>query len=220
LRSLAAARLAALVARETDGLVWQSALAALEHDPNGPAIELAYVGLGHAEAEVRRHACLNLAAHPDPRHVPVLAAALDDPSSPVVFAAVQALAAIGRLDDPAPLRRLIATPNELLRVEVAAALCRIGDPSGVEALRRLAYSLDPAIRRRAAIRMGELADPRFVPILVELLDDRLSVRQAALESLPQASRQSIAQPDDLSPVDINEQVRRWKRWYEQSRWKQ
>ena len=158
---LAVARLAGMMAEESDALVWRSVLMAVAADASEPAIRLAYTAIGNPAPEVRRRACENLAARPSPRHVKVLLPALADPSEPVARAAIAALVAGGRLDDTRPLRQLLATPNEPLRVEAAAALARFGDPAGVEALGRLAYSRDVAVRQQVAQAMGDLADPRF-----------------------------------------------------------
>jgi HEAT repeat protein len=218
LTRLAASRLVTLMLHEQDSLMWQSALIALERDQSEPAMELAYAAASHPAAEVRRRACLNLAAHPDPRHARVLLPALEDSSEPVVLAAVQAIGQLGRLPDTTALRKMIGTPNESLRVEVAGALARLSDPQGYDVLQRLAYTSDPAIRRRAAYLMGEAADERFVPILIQMLDDqRTNVRQAALESLPKVAGQEPARSDTAVSLDTNEQVRRWKAWYEQHR---
>lgn len=212
---LGAARLASLVVRQQDTLVWLAALTALESDPSESAMGLAYAGLSHPESEVRRRACLNLAAHPDPRHERALVPVLDDTSEPVVLAAVQAIGQLGRMSDATPLKKMIAVPNETVRVEVAGALARWGDPQGCEALERQAYSSDFTVRHRAAVLMGEAADARFVPTLMQMLgDSRMNVRQAALESLPKTASQNPARSDTATALDSNEQIRRWKAWYE------
>ena len=85
------------------------------------------------------------------------------------------------------------------------------------------------------MRMGELPDAGFVSTLVVLLDDRESVRHAALESLPKVVGRDVSQDGEppLSPAGTSdlsgaatrpaaflsptpssdEQVRRWKQWY-------
>ena len=93
-------------------------------------MRVAYAGVSHPAPEVRRRACLHLAAHPDPRHAVVLLPALNDSSPSVAAAAVTALGMTGRLDDTAPLRRLMTQPDLWLRLEVATALLRLHDPAG------------------------------------------------------------------------------------------
>ena len=217
LRRLAGERLACLVMRETDQLVWQSVLAAAATDPSEPSSRLAYAAIGHPSPEVRRRACEHLAAHADPRHVTVLLPALDDTSNPVVEAAVRALGATGRLDDTKPLERLLGSNNQSLRVEAAAALVRLGNRSGIAALERLAYSNDPKVRCRVAQSMGALADPVFVPTLIRFLDDRDAGRRAALESLPKVVAKDAVDATGRQPASTTDRVAFWKGWFERQR---
>lgn len=211
---LAAARLNQLVVTEPDPLVWQSVLTAVAGDPSEPAIGLAYAAVGHPSADVRRRACEHLAAHPDPGHAKVLLPAVEDPDYAVVCAAVRALGAGGRLDDTAPLRRLLRRTDESLRLETAVALARLGDPAGKAALQRLIYSPDSKIRHRVAEAMGETGDAMFTPTLIRLLDDRAAVRGAALEGLPKVVGFDASGSDGQSPASTSERARRWKRWFE------
>ena len=205
---LAIARLADLMAKEPDRLVWWSVLQAIATDGSEPANRLARAAIGHPSPEVRRRACEHMAAHPNPRHVEVLLPVLEDPSGPVVAAAVRAVAAAGRLDDTGPLEQLLVGPNELLHVEVAAALARLGNPRGNRELLRLAHSRDETVRRRVAEAMGVLANPMFTPTLIRLLDDRVSVRRAALASLPKVAGEDVA-PGATNTAD---RIELWKQW--------
>ncbi len=211
---LAVARLARLVASEDDQLVWQSALAAVSRDPSEPAIRLAYAAIGHPSPEVRRRACRNLAAHPDPRHVKVLLPTLEDRSHSVVCDAVRALGRCGRMDDTRPLKRMLLGTNEPLRLETAIALSRLGDPAGPTELQRLAYSADPTVRRGVAEAMGELPRPAYVATLIRLLDDRLAVSRMALESLPKVAGGDPSLSADGPAANTPQRVRRWKQWFE------
>ena len=213
LPQLATARLVQRVATETDSLVWLSALSAVGRDPSEEAIRLAYAGVGHPSPEVRRRACLNLAAFPDPKHAKVLLPVLNDSSHSVTVAAVQALGTVGHLDDLEPLRRHLTTPNESFRFEVAIALARLNDPAGLNALERLAYSTDATIRRQAAAAMGDFADRQFIPALIVLLADRPNVRNAALESLRKIVGPEAAQIEGKPAPEPDELVQRWKRWH-------
>jgi len=214
---LAVERLASVAAREADALVWQSVLGAVAGDPGDAAARLAYAAVGHSSPEVRRRACEHLAAHPDPKHVPVLVPTLHDSSEVVVQAAVRAIGAAGRMEDARPVRQLLTAANEPLRLEAAKALVRLGDASGAPALERLAYSSEPAIRQQAAVAMGETADPTFVPPLVQLLDDRHNVRRAALEALPKVVGRDVAGADGRPPADLAERADLWKRWFREER---
>jgi HEAT repeat protein len=210
---LAVYRLAELVTPEPDQLVWQSALEAIEGHASEPATRMAYVALGHGSPEVRRRGCAHLEAHPDPAHARLLLPVLEDESDQVVVAAVRALAAGGQLDEVAPLTELMRTGNDTLRLEVAVAMVRLGEEPGLAALERLAYSGDPHIRREAAAAMGRLADRRFVPTLVEMLDDYQGVRRTALASLPKVVGRDVAEDTSPQPQNMTERIDRWRQWY-------
>jgi HEAT repeat protein len=208
----ATSRLADLILKEPDPLVWQSVLAAVHRDPGEASTRLAYAALGHPSAEVRRRACEHLAAHPSPSRAAVLVPSLEDPIDAVRLAAVEALAAAGRLDDAEPLKRLLASSNAELRLAAAEALCRVQNQAGPAALERLSLSDDPAERRRAAEAMGRIGDPSLAGALVRLLDDRPNVRTAALESLVKLAGRDVAANPDSPPPDAARQNELWKNW--------
>lgn len=209
---LATARLAARVVHETDALVWRSLLAAVLGDPSEPAIRMAYTAIGDPSAEVRRRACENLAAQPGPRHAAVLLPAVADTNQAVAVAAIDALVAGGELNDTRPLRDILAAPNESLRAAAAAALVCFGDPAGFDALGRLAHSRDVAVRQQVAEAMGTLADRRFAPTLIRMLDDHLTVRRAALAALPQVVGHDVLQDNGQPPRNTTERIALWQKW--------
>jgi len=213
LRPLVVERLVEVVQAEQDVLVWCAALDAIENDASPAAVRLAYAGLSHPLPEVRRRACQYLAAHPDPRHAPVLTPALNDRSHSVAVSAIRALGKLGRLEDTSALRRLSSSANEEIRLEAAIALVRLGDPAGPAALERLSYSEDPLVQARVAQVMGEHPDPSYIEPLVRLLDGRPNVRRAALESLPKVAGQDVGQQNG-PPAHTSEQAQRWKQWYQ------
>lgn len=204
-------RLVSIVIHESDPLVLELTLTALSQEPGAPAMRLAATCLAHRSPEVRRRACLNLAAHPRAEDERLLLRALTDPSVPVAIAAAQGLGALGHLDDPQPLRQAAQTGPDSLRAEAIIALARMDDPAGYEGLLRLSGSGDPTLRRRAAVTMGELGDLRYATILAGLLLDRPAVRRAALDSLQQLAGRDVA-ADGSPPADSSEVARRWKQW--------
>ncbi len=211
---LAVYRLSQQVAAESDPLVWQDVLTAVAGDASEPAARLACAAMSHPDDEVRRRACQHLAAHPSPAYVSVLLPALQDSSQAVVIGALRALAAVGRIDDPRPVRQLLRSDNEEVQLEAACALVRLGDAGGVPALERMTYSETPDIRAAAARAMGALGNPIFAAALVRLLDDpRGTVSRAALLSLPRAVGRDVAAAADGAPVGTAEQIHRWKQWY-------
>lgn len=212
---LARSRLAAVVERESDSLVWRSVLGAIADDTSEPSIRLACTAASHPSPEVRRLACEYLFHHPEVKREPVLLAAVQDPHRDVVLAAVRALGARSTVDDRQPLRRLLGSSDESMRVEAASALARLGDPTGPAALERLACSRDPTIRRQVAVAMGQLPNPEYRATLIHLLDDRYSVRLAALESLSKVAGKDPA--TDPETGTIEERVARWKSGRESGR---
>jgi HEAT repeat protein len=210
---LALDRLARLMAAESDDLVWLGVLQVVANENGEEAATLVSAGLGHSSSEVRRQACLYLAAHPDRHHALLLTAALKDPQITVVCAAVQALAA-GGMDDPTPLRSLLSSTNDEIQLAAATALTHLHDSTGKPVLERLAYSNDPQVRTRVAVAMGENPDPAYLPILIHLLSDKAAVSRAALASLPQVLGEDISQPPDPPPAATTERIARWKRWFE------
>jgi HEAT repeat protein len=212
LSRLAVARLHTLILAEPDQLVWQAALAAVAADPGEQAAALACAAIGHPSPEVRRRACEHLGAHPAPGHAKVLLASLVEQSPSVLAAVVRALGSLDRLDDTRPLHPLLMSTHETVALEAARSLHRLGDPSGTEALRRFAQSDDPAVRREVARAIGERPEPTLFPVLVGMLDDHVSVRRAAVQSLEAiAGEESPPAPDGPAPGS-SEQVERWKRW--------
>ena len=163
LSRLAVYRLSQQVAAESDPLVWQNVLTAVAGDASEPAARLACAAMSHPDDEVRRRACQHLAAHPSAAYVSVLLPALQDSSQAVVIGALRALAAVGRIDDPRPVRQLLRSDNEEVQLEAACALVRLGDAGGVPALERMTYSETPDIRAAAARAMGGWATPSSPP---------------------------------------------------------
>jgi HEAT repeat protein len=202
---------------ETDPLVWRALLRAVKPETGEAAARLAYVGTGHASAEVRRLSCGYLAAHSDPRHATVLARLLDDPNRVVVCSAIEALGSPGALADPVPLERLLANEDVGLRIMAARSLAINGFGSGSAALERLAADANLDVRRQAAVAMGQVRDRAFVGTLVSLLDDDLSVRLACVASLSQIVGQDVNVVDGESPPALAEQAQGWKRWWDDHR---
>ncbi|MCC6125425.1 MAG: HEAT repeat domain-containing protein [Pirellulales bacterium] len=210
---LALDRLAQLMAAESDDLVWLSILRAISNENGDEAATLACAALGHPACEVRRRACMLMAAHPDRRHASLLLPALEDSQPLVVCAALEALGA-GGMDDPAPIKRLLNSPSDEIQLAAATTLMQLNDAAGKPALERLAHSGDPLIRARAARAMGEFPDPAFLPILIHLLSDKADVSRSALMSLPQVAGEDISQPAGQPPASTAERISRWKRWFE------
>jgi HEAT repeat protein len=208
---LALSRLAVVAEKESDSVVWRSVLGAIARDASEPSIRLACVAASHPTPEIRRMGCEYLADHPATTHASILLPALNDSHREVVGAAVRALGAGGGLEDHQPLKRLLGSADESLRVEVATALARLGDPAGPAALERLAYSTDPVVRRQVAAAMGQVPDPAYKATLVRLLDDQYSIRLAAVDSLSKVAPGDDSGVENAEQGSVTERVARWKR---------
>ena len=210
---LAVDRLANIVITEQEPLVWLAVLDVVAGLESQPAERIAYAAMTHPVAQIRRRACQYLEDHPLPRHAEMLLAALEDPDSSVVRAAVRALGYVGELSSAEPLKTQLVSADVELRVQAAASLARLGHASGPAALERLAYHGDESIRRQAAAAMGWLKEARFTAALVRLLEDQPSVRRAALEALPRVVGQDIPAQQKPPAANPAEKVQQWKQWY-------
>ena len=211
LRWLSTDRLSSLCMTETDPLVWSGILQAVAADSSETSARIAYTAIRHSSPEVRRLACRHLGSHARAEHIRFLVPALEDSSVVVVRAATEALGAIGHADAIEPLERLLATAGESLRVDVAIALARLNAPSGPLELERLAYSANGSVRHKVAIAMGQIGDRAFVGPLVRLLDDRHTIRRAALESLPKVAGRDVAELSG-EELSFNQRLELWKDW--------
>jgi HEAT repeat protein len=210
---LALERLVVLARRETDPVVWQSLLQTTATDPRAGAVQLAYLAVGNASSDVRRRACDYLAAHADPRHTSVLLPMLQDPSSTVAIAAVRGLGAIGSIADTRPLIALLLTPDRELRLEVATNLVRMKVDDGRAALARMALDADMQLRLDVAKRMGELAEPVFLPTLIQMTAESNDVGRMALESLAKLTGQDFSHDADGALLPRDAQTAQWQAWY-------
>ncbi|HWB11262.1 MAG TPA: HEAT repeat domain-containing protein [Pirellulales bacterium] len=217
LGGLALARLSEIGVGESDTPVLAALFQAVAHDGREPAVRLAYAGLGHRSAEVRRLAAEYLGAHPAPEHAKVLLPALQDKNYAVVLATIKALGHPGLLDDTQPLERLLIAHDPQTRLAVAESLVILGADSGPRALELLAHDRDINTRREAAQMMGRHADGRYTETLIALLDDTLGVRTAALASLPLVAGRDVADRPDDPPTGTLERVGRWKQWWRSQR---
>lgn len=212
------AEIAPLVVAEQDATVWQSMFVILASDERPAAAELECAALSHPSADVRRRACEHLAAHGRPEHAAALVASLSDTQIPVQIAAAKALGRIGSEHDYPALTRLLLAGDKTVRVTAAESLLELGAPAGVAALERLTYDNEEKVRRQAVEAMGQSDCREFVPTLIRLLDDRPSVKLAAVAALEHiVGPEAIRTPEGPAAFDVTDDVaRRWKRWYAES----
>ncbi|MBS0210759.1 MAG: HEAT repeat domain-containing protein [Planctomycetes bacterium] len=215
LRDCTNARMLELGRGEQDALVCRALLLTASYRAGPAGEQLAYAYMSHPAAEVRHGACELLSAHARPGHATVLLPALDDDNAWVVRGAVRALGQPGMRTDPRKLEPLLVSPDKTLRIDVATALARLGAPSGVLALERLAADNDMDIRRQAAAAMGTVGGEQFTSTLVRMLDDTIGVRSAALEALPRVVGSDVAKADGgaIAP-DVAQRTRLWREWWQ------
>lgn len=96
-----------------------------------------------------------------------------------------------------------------------ANLPEVARREAVATLERLALDANWEIRARVARAMGELADPAFLPVLMNMLADQVEVQREALASLSRVvGDDAIGQRAGMAP-STDEQVRRWQLWYQE-----
>jgi HEAT repeat protein len=126
--------------------------------------------LDDASPLVRLEAALGLAALDDARGAAVLVEALEQRVR--VHEVADAIAATGARDAIEPLARIgrsfFAPPD--VRAAAGAALVRLGDERGVEALRRVLRGLRSEARSYAVQLAGEAGASALVPELVRFID--------------------------------------------------
>ena len=160
----------------------------------------------HANILVRRQALRALSRLQDPRAVPVLEAALDDPERSVRSAAVFGLQ---HLHGPASGQKMIAAVHRSREFQVFEAvgtvLAAIDRPA-LPDMAALASDPDVLMRRLALYVIGRRRDPASVPVLIAGLKDAdLFVRfraAAALQAFPGDPRAVAALLAALQDRDV------------------
>jgi HEAT repeat protein len=137
---------------------------------------------------VRANAALALGEIGDRSSLKVLYASLDDPFYKVRCLAGHAIARIAPGDAEAKAalaHRLAAEDNAMAKVDLAWALGKLGDRSGMETIRTLLFRGEPEdVRAEAAIALGELGDAAELPTLEKALADKMGiVRSRAAEAM-------------------------------------
>ncbi len=167
-----------------DDRVRAEALAQLAAFPDAPA-EPAQRALRDGAAAVRAAAAGAYAALARDDAVDARVPLLADDAREVRIAALSGLlrdcGVEGGIEGGTQLARLLTSRDRGDRIEAAAVLRQLGG-AAYRPLRRLLGDPDPAVRRAALKAAPGVADPRLVPILVELLADP-AVRRRAGQAL-------------------------------------
>jgi len=148
-----------------------------------PNIEQLGNKLVSSDAEERREAAVDL-GRLGADAVPLLFRAMGDADWRVRKIAVEALVSLGgtRVIDGL-LQALNAPDNAGVRNSAIEALVQIGGPA-VDSLLRTVETPDPDVRKFVVDILGDIRDPRGVPVLINgLADDDENVRVASAEAL-------------------------------------
>jgi ATP/ADP translocase/HEAT repeat protein len=172
-RSEAFARAVAALASHPDATVRAAALAQLGSLPDvDPAPAVA--ALRDTNPAVRAAAAAAYAALAKDDAVESLVPLLADPADDVRVAVLTGLllhgGIEGGIEGGAHLARLLASDGKPDRLAAARALGALG-PAAYRPLRKLLDDPEPAVRRAALRSAPGVADPRLVPVLVEMLGD-------------------------------------------------
>ncbi len=138
--------------------------------PEGMSQRVLLAGLRDTRPAVRAEAAHLLGMLGDPATAPALFQALHD-SAPEVR--IQAAQALGHLQQPELVPELVAAlhaHDEALASQVRAALIQIGK-AATPAMLEAARSPDAWVRWHALRVLGDLRDPRALPVLVQALAD-------------------------------------------------
>jgi ATP/ADP translocase/HEAT repeat protein len=168
------------LASHPDPTVRAAALTQLAGLP-GSAPARARAGLDDPEPRVRAAAAAAFAVLARDDAVESLVPRLADPSADVRVAVLAGLllhgGIEGGIDGGARLATLLASTRKADRAEAARALSALG-PAAYRPLRRLLDDPEPAVRRAALRAAPGVADPRLVPVLVDMLGDAACRRRA------------------------------------------
>lgn len=137
---------------------------------------------------VRANAAMTLGEIGDHSSLPVLYGSLDDTYYKVRCLSAHAIARLAPGDAEAKAavaKRLAVEDNGMARVDLAWALGKLGDRSGLETIRTLLFRGEPEdVRAEAAIALGELGDASELPVLEKALGDKMGlVRSRVAEAM-------------------------------------
>lgn len=116
------------------------------------------------------------------------ALASDDPDGIQIGAWI-----LGRIGEPSDIERIRTrlddAPTPLIKAYIVHSLAALGDPAGLEGLKKNLRSADSADRTYAATFAGDVGNPDLIPDLIPLLDDpHPDTRYRAAQSILQLNQ--------------------------------
>jgi len=117
----------------------------------------------------------------DPQIYPVLIEALSSKSINLRLAALRGLTNLAHVDDPAPVRELLHSPDSRLRRAAILALGELGDKAAIPTLLTIAQEDDSPLVRPAAVEaLGSMGESALAHQLLPLARDANAYVRAAL----------------------------------------
>jgi hypothetical protein len=124
------------------------------------------------DLRIRRALALTLGRAGDPRAVPALVRALEDPDVETQLYSIWALGAIGESGAEASILPKLQHEDPAIRKMSAFALGQIGNPAAIPALRISLQDTVPDVTWNAAVALARLGDRSGLPILLPLVLSR------------------------------------------------
>ena len=168
--------------------------------------------LAHVSPELHRRTCVHLQEYGQAEDVPALLAEINHSSTSVSRPALQALTKLGNIEHATNVRPLLTHSQPLVAVDAALALDRWSDPTGANALERLAVSGDRTTKLAVVQGIKKNLNRKYVPMLIRLLDESGTIRQEALDALPLAAGHDVVPPQEMAYYSVQERVALWKQW--------
>ncbi len=217
-----------LMKSEQDGLVWRLAMTGVFQDGSEEAARLALLAINHHWPDVRSLGCEYVGQHGHSEHAVWLLPVFYDSNKAVQLAAVTAAGKCRNpilLDGVLPardlmgqrgLRPLLTESQGPLKFAVVVSMSRLGDPTAMEELARLALDANSTSRLGVVQTMGDTGQTRFVEPLIRLAwtEPNHHVRQAALASLQKLVPQSEQPQALIRTRNVLEAVEIWATWWQ------
>jgi HEAT repeat protein len=168
--------------------------------------------LAHTSPELHRRACLHMKDYGQADDMAALLNEIHHPATAVSRAALQAAAAIGGEECAAKVKPLLTHQQPLVVMDAAFALDQWNDSAGLDTLERLAVSGDKTTKLAIAQGIRKRRGRKFVPLLIQFLDETGTIRQEALDTLPSIVGSDVVSPQELAYYSIQERAELWKKW--------
>lgn len=222
-----AERIAAVLAKEDDGAVWESLWQAVSEQDHNFVSRLATAASRHRIPRVRSLAADYARKHPRREFAPWLWPLILDDRREVRLVAIEAAGKCGETalidgylttdgSTPEGLRSLLGLHDMTQHLKVTQALLRLQDPFGREELARLLWH--PAINLRLAVVevIAETKDPYFVSLMIDWANEQTvpAAKKAADLALLQLVREADHPAGLQAERRTDDRLKIWNRWWQ------